>query len=140
MECWPPARRACASERIVGMKSGKRTILQEVLNLNAMMMHVRHPFSAFAPKIMQLLREYHYNYIRSDSLKPPFHYPRTHDSNIPIFQHSKWSETPNLRLPTSAHRTVVGILFNGNILYRVKFCTRAFKKASSTCWNPSSLY
>jgi hypothetical protein len=67
---------------ILGMKSGKRTILQEMLNLHAMMMQVRHPFSAFAPKIMQPLREYQYNYIHSDSLNPPFHYPRTHYSNI----------------------------------------------------------
>jgi len=43
-----------------------------------------------------LLRENQYNYIRFDSLNPLFHCPRTHDSNIPEFQHSNWGEAPNL--------------------------------------------
>ena len=34
MECWPPARRAYASERILGMESGKRPILQKMLDLH----------------------------------------------------------------------------------------------------------
>jgi hypothetical protein len=73
---------------ILGMKSGKRSILQKMLNLHFMLMPVRHPFSAFAPENTPLLREDQYNYIRFDSLNPPFHYPRTHDSTIPEFQHS----------------------------------------------------
>jgi len=60
------------------------------------MMPNRHPFSAFAPENTQLLRENPYNYIRIDSLNPPFHYPRTHDSNIPEFQHPNWGEALNL--------------------------------------------
>jgi len=60
------------------------------------MMPVRHPFSAYTPENTPLLRENQYNYIRFDSLNPPFHYPRTHDSNIPEFQHSNWGEAPNL--------------------------------------------
>jgi hypothetical protein len=31
-----------------------------------------------------------------DSLNPPFHNARTHDSNIPEFQHSNWGEARNL--------------------------------------------
>jgi hypothetical protein len=78
------------------MKSGKRSILQKMLYLHFMMMSVRHPFSAFAPENTPLLRENQSNYIRFDSLNPPFHYPRTHDSNIPEFQHSNWGKAPNL--------------------------------------------
>jgi len=60
------------------------------------MMPVKHPFSTFAPENTPLLQENQYNYIRFDSLNPPFHYPRTHDSNIPEFHHSNWGEAPNL--------------------------------------------
>jgi len=62
---------------ILGMKSGKRSILQKMLNLHFIMILARHPFSAFAPENTPLLRENQYNYIRFDSLNPPFHYPRT---------------------------------------------------------------
>jgi hypothetical protein len=34
----------------LGIKSGKRSILQKMLYQHFMMMPVRHPFSAFAPK------------------------------------------------------------------------------------------
>jgi len=69
-----------------------------------MMMPFRHPFSASAPENTPLFLKNQYNYIRFDSLNPPFHYPRTHDSakklhcvpNIPEFQHSNWGEAPNL--------------------------------------------
>jgi len=81
---------------ILGMKSGKRSILQKMLYLHFMMMPVRYPFSAFVPENTPLLRENRYNYIRFDSLNPPFHYPRTHYSIIPAFQHSNWGEAPNL--------------------------------------------
>jgi hypothetical protein len=37
---------------ILGMKSGKRAILQEMLNLPYLMMPVRHPFSAFILKVL----------------------------------------------------------------------------------------
>jgi hypothetical protein len=73
---------------ILGMKSGKKSILRKMLYLNFMMMPVRHPFSAFVPENTQLLRENQYNYIRFDSLNPPFQYPGTHDSIIPLFHHS----------------------------------------------------
>ena len=56
MECWPPARRAYvayASERILGMKSGKRAILQEMMYRQYLMMPFRHPFSAFILKVPQ---------------------------------------------------------------------------------------
>jgi len=43
-------------------------------------MPVRYPFSAFAPEKTPILRENQYNYIRFDSLNPPFHY-----STIPLF-------------------------------------------------------
>ncbi len=36
---------------ILGMKSGKRAILQEMLNLQYLMMPVRQPFSAFILKV-----------------------------------------------------------------------------------------
>ena len=45
--------RASGSERILGMKSGKRSILQKMLYLHFMMMPIRHPFSAFTQKICQ---------------------------------------------------------------------------------------
>ncbi len=47
-------------------------------------------------KIRHYYEKINTNYIRFDSLNPPFHYPRTHDSNIPEFQHSNWGEAPNL--------------------------------------------
>ena len=78
------------------MKIGKRSILRKMLYPHFMMMPIRHPFSVFAPENTRLLRGNQYNYIRFDSLNPPFHYPRTHDSNIPEFQHSNWGEAPNL--------------------------------------------
>jgi hypothetical protein len=68
---------------ILGMKSGNRSILKKMLNLQFMMMLVRHPFSAFSKYSTPLLRENQYNYIRFDSLNPPFHYPQA-----PIFQYS----------------------------------------------------
>jgi hypothetical protein len=33
-----------------------------------------------------------------DSLNPPSHYARTHDSNMPEFQHSNWGEAPDLEI------------------------------------------
>ncbi len=83
----------------LGMKSGKRSILQKRLYLHFMMMPFRHPFSAPVPENTPRLRENQYNYIRFDSLNPPFHYPRTHDSlrgvgstsRRPIFQNSNIS-------------------------------------------------
>ena len=38
------------------------------------MVPVRHPFSVFAIENTPLLRENQYNYIRFDSLNPPFQY------------------------------------------------------------------
>jgi hypothetical protein len=56
------------------MKSGKRSILQKMLYLHFMMMPVRHPFTAFSQENTPILRENQYNYIRLDSLNPPFQY------------------------------------------------------------------
>jgi hypothetical protein len=61
-----------------------------------MMISIRHPFSIFAPKITPLLRKNQYQF-RLNSLDPPFHYSRTHYSNIPLFQHSNWGEALNLK-------------------------------------------
>ena len=73
----------------LGMKSGKRSILQKMLYLHFMMIPVRYPFSAFDPKkITPLSRKNQYNYISLDSLNPPFQYSRTHYSIIPLFHHS----------------------------------------------------
>ena len=91
VECWPPARRArraYASERILGMISGKRSIRQKMLNLHFMMMPVRHPFSAFTPENTPLLRKNQYNYIRFDSLNPPFQYPLRAVGQNPLSHHS----------------------------------------------------
>jgi len=74
-----------------------------------MMMPVRHPFSAFAPENTPLLRENQSNYIRFDSLNPPFHYPRTHYSTIPAFQHSNWGEAPKFIIDIA----VIGIKKTG---------------------------
>ena len=84
------------NDGILGLKIGKRSILQKMLYLHYIMMPVRHPFSAFAQKNTPLLRENQYNYIRFDSLNPPFHYPlravgstsRRPEPMIPIFQNS----------------------------------------------------
>jgi hypothetical protein len=61
-----------------------------------MMMPVRHPFSAFTLKIRHYSEKINPNYIHFDSLNTPFHHPKTHDSNIPEFQHSNWGEAPSL--------------------------------------------
>jgi hypothetical protein len=53
-----------------------------------MMMPIRHPFSAFTPENMPILRENQYNYIRFDTLNPPLQYSRNHDSIIPIVERS----------------------------------------------------
>ena len=55
LECWPPARRATpsgayASERRLGLKSGKRSILQKMLYLHFIMISVNYPFSTFVPE------------------------------------------------------------------------------------------
>jgi hypothetical protein len=63
-----------------GYEKRKQVYSKKMLNLHFMMMPVRHPFSAFAPENTPLLQKNQDNYIRFDSLKPPFHYPRTHDS------------------------------------------------------------
>jgi len=83
---------------ILGLKSGKKPILQKMLNLHSLMIPVRHPFYDFAPENTPLFQENQYNHIRFDSLNPPFHYPRTHDSakaslraqysRIPTFHYS----------------------------------------------------
>jgi hypothetical protein len=81
---------------ILGMKSGKRSILQQRLYQHFMMIPIRHPFSALAPENTPLLRENQYNYMRLDTLSPPFHYPlravgstsRRPEPKIPLFQNS----------------------------------------------------
>jgi hypothetical protein len=60
---------------IRGIKSGERSILQKMLNPHFMTMPVGHPFSTFVSENTPYLRENQYNYIRFDSLNPPFHYP-----------------------------------------------------------------
>ena len=97
VECWPPARRAYAayaSERRLGMESGKRSILQKMLNLHFIMMHVRNPFSAFAlyvthyyekinPIIFVLILQTHHTIIPEPMI------PIFQNSNIPEFHHSR---------------------------------------------------
>jgi len=68
-----------------GMVSGKRSILQKMLNLHFMMMPVRHPFSAFAP-----LATHYY-----EKIKPIIfvmilqtHHSIIPEPMIPIFQNS----------------------------------------------------
>jgi len=78
MEFWNAGR--------LGMKNGKRSILQKMLDLHFMMMPGGYPFSALAPENTPLLRKNQYNYIRLDSLNPPFQYSRTHYSINPSFQ------------------------------------------------------
>jgi len=43
----------------------------------------------------------HFNFIvtpaRGGTINPTLHHPRTHYSNIPVFQHSNWGEAPNLQ-------------------------------------------
>ena len=73
---------------ILGLKSEKRSILQKNVASSFMLMPARHPFSAFAPQNTLILRENQYNYIRFESLNPPFQYSKTHDSIIPLFHHS----------------------------------------------------
>ena len=58
MECWPPARSAYASERRLGMKSGKRSIIATMLNLHSLMMLTGHIFSIFANKNIKITAEY----------------------------------------------------------------------------------
>ena len=53
-----------------------------------MLMPARHPFFAFAPQNTLILRENQNNYIRFESLNPPFQYSKTHDSITPLFHHS----------------------------------------------------
>ena len=37
------------------------------------------------------------NPVGSRTINPTLHHPRTHYSNIPVFQHSNWGEAPNLQ-------------------------------------------
>jgi len=43
----------------------------------------------------------HFNFIVNPAgggtINPTLHYPRTHYSTIPEFQHSNWGEAPNLK-------------------------------------------
>jgi hypothetical protein len=77
VECWK-----------TGYEKRKKVYSKKMLYLHFMMMTDRPPFSAFAPETTPLLRENQYNYIRFDSLNPPFHYPRTRYFMIPIFHNS----------------------------------------------------
>jgi hypothetical protein len=86
VESWPPARSAYASERILVMKSGKRSILKKMLYLHFMMMPVRHPLSALGSEITPILRENQYNNIRFDSLKN--HHSKIPEPMIPSFHRS----------------------------------------------------
>jgi hypothetical protein len=72
-----------------------------------MMMPDRNSFSAFAPETTPILRENQYKHVCFVSLYPLFHFPRTHDSNIPEFQHSNWGEAPNLLSPICRHETKI---------------------------------
>ena len=63
-----------------------------------MMMPIRHPFSAFIPENMPILKENQYNYIRFDTLNPPLQYSRTHDSIVPSFQLRSEAELSSIYL------------------------------------------
>jgi len=69
---------------ILGIKSGKRHILQKMVNLHFLMIFVEHSFSAITTKncaIMTRKSMQLYALLFFCSLNPLFHY-----SNIPIFQ------------------------------------------------------
>jgi hypothetical protein len=103
----PTPRRAYASERIIvvfvaihvgkphgimeyrndgilGMKSGKRNILQEMLNLFFLMMLARHLFSGFSAKILHQNKKINeiICVLKTGFFKPII--PRFQHSNIPI--------------------------------------------------------
>jgi len=69
VECWK-----------TGSEKWKKVFSIKMVNLHLMMMPARQAFFAFDLENTPILRENQYNYIRFDSLNPPFHYSR-----IPTF-------------------------------------------------------
>ena len=93
-----------------------------------MMMPTRHQFSAFAPENTPLLRENQYNYLRFNFLNPPVHYPRTHDSNIPEFQHSNCERselTCDGAIPSGNSVAVFNLLRLGHMSAKADYLTKA---------------
>ena len=58
LEYRPPACRACASERRLGMKSGKRSILQKMLNLHSLNLPFHHSIIPIGAKPQFLKNNY----------------------------------------------------------------------------------
>jgi hypothetical protein len=90
---------------ILGMKSGNRSILQ---NFESTFYNdARQPsiFSLFRMRYATITRK-SMHYIRFDSLNPPFHYPMTQYSSIPLFHHSPADERSELTYSTHAHPLV----------------------------------
>jgi hypothetical protein len=77
---------------ILGIKSGKKSILLKMLYLHIMMATDSYPSSAFAPENMPRLRKTKYYYIYFDSLS---HHSIVPEPIIPIFQlrRSPWLES-----------------------------------------------
>ena len=97
---------------ILGMKSGKRSILPKMLYLHFMMMSIRHPFSAFSQENTPLLRANQYNYISLDSLNPPLQYSlRTAGSTlrgaVPVPYWMESSRRPEPMIPSFQLRNEV---------------------------------
>jgi hypothetical protein len=89
MEYWNVGR--------LGLKSGKRSILQIMLCLHFMMMFIRHPFSALTSEITTLSRD---NPCIIFALIIDFHHstiPAFHHSPPPADERSELSSTPNRR-------------------------------------------
>jgi hypothetical protein len=80
----PTPRREYRNDGILGMKSGKRNILQEMLNLFFLMMLARHLFSGFSAKILHQNKKINeiICVLKTGFFKPII--PRFQHSNIPI--------------------------------------------------------
>ena len=83
VECWPPARRAYASERILGMESGKRPILQKMLELHFVWSTPNICFLFLPHKILHQNKK---NNAIICALSFVFLIPSFHNSSIPLFQ------------------------------------------------------
>ena len=68
------------------MKSGKKIYSMKNVVSTFYDDAIRHPFSAFTPENMPILRENQYNYIRFDTLNPPKKSPEFWESVKPLIE------------------------------------------------------
>jgi len=72
------------------MKSGRRSFIKKMLNLDSLMVLIRQLFSTFVTQNISAEQE---NQCKNIRFK--FRFLLTHHSTMPLFHHSNWGEAPD---------------------------------------------